>query len=491
MKIYFSDFFDVQTEQIENYGALNISLINDLPLFIDPFLLFGSTKIEYKKLHENVKEYLIFLRTKAVTENKKYDIIKSWYLFPEVKQNWLGYSQVGNSGSGLGEKFGRSFSSSIGLVFDDLGKEKITETTHLEKAGLFQIGVGRDNISDFTTNLIKEYLLEYTQTFAVKYINAKYLKEFTVSKVYFDYTLERWMPKKYTLPLFKDDYVLLTPKDILTKDDIWINSNDLRGNFHDICSAIPNNQLRSDINNYYHKILPIPKRNKENSQKEITATIIETIKKFPDIIKFYIKSKEENKAAAKEISQYRVDEVQQVFIENIRNLVSILEIDTDFYNYQPESSYTESMKRVNYLKDVIEDNDGYKLFYINGKPIKHEQDLQVIYRLTWYATNYDVNREANNGRGSVDYSISKGASDKTLIEFKLASNSKLKQNLAKQVEVYEKANKTKNSIKVILFFTKDEYLKIKMILRELSMEKHPNIVLISAEKKVSASNVKQ
>ena len=43
----------------------------------------------------------------------------------------------------------------------------ITQTSHLEKAGLFEIGVGKDNISDFTTNLIKEYLLEYTEKFII------------------------------------------------------------------------------------------------------------------------------------------------------------------------------------------------------------------------------------------------------------------------------------------------------------------------------------
>jgi len=39
MKLYFSDFFEVSPEVIEKYGAFNPSLINDLPLFIDPFLL--------------------------------------------------------------------------------------------------------------------------------------------------------------------------------------------------------------------------------------------------------------------------------------------------------------------------------------------------------------------------------------------------------------------------------------------------------------------
>jgi len=32
VSIYFTDFFEVLPEELEDYGALNISLINDLPL---------------------------------------------------------------------------------------------------------------------------------------------------------------------------------------------------------------------------------------------------------------------------------------------------------------------------------------------------------------------------------------------------------------------------------------------------------------------------
>lgn len=54
MKIYFSDFFGVSPDTIKEYGAFNISMINDLPLFIDPFLIFCSEKMEYKELHQGI-----------------------------------------------------------------------------------------------------------------------------------------------------------------------------------------------------------------------------------------------------------------------------------------------------------------------------------------------------------------------------------------------------------------------------------------------------
>jgi hypothetical protein len=115
-----------------------------------------------------------------------------------------------------------------------------------------------------------------------------------------------------------------------------------------------------------------------------------------------------------------------------------------------------------------------------------------MYRLTWYATSFDVNREVNNGRGPVDFKVSKGATNKTLVEFKLASNSKLRQNLQHQVEVYEAANDTSKSIKAILYFTETEFNKVQKILRELKLSGRRDIVLIDArdDNKPSASNVK-
>ncbi len=283
---------------------------------------------------------------------------------------------------------------------------------------------------------------------------------------------------------------MLTPRDILTKEDNWINSNDLRGDFRRICNSIPNDQLRNEILNYFQKTLPKPPKNKKNTQKEITLGIQQTIRNFPEIIKWYIKQKEENKEGAKNVSKQRVEEVETMFILQISKFVETLIEQTEFYKINPNPSFDEALKRVNFLKQVIENNDGYRLFYIDHKPIKREEDLQIIYRLTWYASDFDVNREANNGRGPVDYAVSKGSKDKTLIEFKLASNSKLKQNLAKQVEIYEQANNTQNSIKVILYFDNSEYRKVTKTLKELKLDNKQNIILIDAGRKTSASNVK-
>jgi hypothetical protein len=102
-------------------------------------------------------------------------------------------------------------------------------------------------------------------------------------------------------------------------------------------------------------------------------------------------------------------------------------------------AFREAKARALYLKDVIENKGGYRIFYRQGEALTREDDLQLLYRLVWFRSASDVNREVNNGRGPVDFAVSRGSLDKTLIEFKLGSNSHLKRNFEKQVAIYQKA----------------------------------------------------
>ena len=484
--VYFSELFGLEEKVLEDYGAINISLINDIPLFIDPFLLYASDKQVYKELHEGILDYLTFLRGKAAEGTVTLEKIKRWYCFHEVKQNWLGYSETGNGGSGLGADFGKSMTNNICNVFNDLRNETITETSHLEKLCLFRSGVGRDNVSDFTCNLIKEYLLKYTEAFAHQYLQPEQCRNVSVQKVTFDYEREVWRAGTFYLPYFNDDFVLLTPKDLLTKDENWINLSDMRNRFLDITASLPNEELRDQINDVYARAIP-----ERASQKERNEVASAVIKRYPMLMDYYIKLKEEDKEGAKDNSNYIVTEVDRIFIRNIQRLISKLQKDTTFYEEVSMGSYEATRKRVMFLKHIIEDCDGYKLFYNGVKPIKKEKDLQILFKFTWFGTAFDVNAEVNNGRGPVDYKVAFGSSDKTLVEFKLAKNSKLKQNLQHQVGIYEQANDTQQSMKVILFFSEVEHNLVINILKELKLESSPNIILIDAcNDKVSASNVK-
>ena len=478
MATFFNEYFGIDAETLESYGALNISIVNDLPLFIDPFLLFNSERDEYRALHDAMIDYLIFLRDRSAKGPVGDALLSSWYCFREVKQNWLGFSVSGNGGTGLGMDFARALHSNLNSLFSDFGEEQITEGSHLEKVCLISEGVGRDNISDFTTNLIKGYLCRYTQQFAMQYLEPGDVRKVPVSKARFNYETKSWERLTYDLPWVDGDFVLLTPKDILTRDENWINKDDLIGDFQQIPTAIPNPDLRAQVENYFYKVLVRPRRRQPNA-KERSEAARRTLLEFPQLIDYYIKLKEQHGDEAADISAEKVLATEYMFIRQIADIQHTLLRETAFYG-TGGNTYEEAHARVAYLKDVIENKGGHRLFYHDGAPIQREKDLQILYRLVWFGTPSDVGTEANDGRGPVDFKISRGVHDKTLVEMKLAKNTQLERNLDKQVPIYQAASDAKNAIKVIIYFSVAELRKVGAILKKLKLVDNKDIVLIDA-----------
>jgi|GEM_PF-122388 len=472
MKIYFSDFFNVAPELLEEYGAFNISLINDLPLFIDPFLLFNSEKPEYRTLHDGIIRYVAFLREQSVNRQGRLPkgLLLNWYKFKEVRQNWLGYSKVGNRGSALGAKFAASLNKSLYTLFPTFGEDetdRISASSHLEKVCLVSDGVGRDNISDFTTNLIKEYLLEYTQMFAVENIEPQYRRRRKIERVRFNYSTKSWMSVAYDLPHLRGDYVLLTPKDLLSKDEMWINRDDLYEQYEDIALALPNSELRDLVNEYFRSVLPL------NAKKEEKRDAIKrVVQRYPEVLEYYIQRKEEAGAEAVASSAEQVIETETLFVEQVRQFVETYLADTSFYTdlgYTVEATRTRAL----FLKNVIETSEGYKVLYVGNKPLERESDLQVLQQLIWYAEQPTM-FPSYHGNGTVN------GKEKSPIEFKLASNNHLGKVLHDYAKARTQPTQVKILVRVIFYFSAQEGQKTKAYLQEFGLENDPNVILIDA-----------
>ena len=481
--LYFCDYFGVEPAVLEDYGAFDVSVVSDLPVFIDPFLLFNSEKPAYRALHDGMLRYLIYLRDRD-DETLDEGTMRALYCFKEVKQNWLGFTHLGNDGAGLGPEFARALHTELRGVLKDFGQEKLTESSHLEKVGLIGAGVGRDNISDFTTNLIKGWLCEYTETFALKHLKHARREKVAVNRAVFNYDTETWATKRYTLPVKDGDYVLLTPDDILTRDATWINQKDMVGRLSRLPDSVTDAEQRASMNAYLTKRLA-PKM----SPRAKAELAVAFAREFPEILDVYIKLREDDGDRAVSVSAQKVDDARRRYIEAIKALLSQLEAKTNFYE-TPWTSYEECLARAQIFKDFVENEDGWQLFNPRGsKPPSREKDVQLAFKLVWAGSQLDVNREVNNGRGPVDYKASMGDGDKSLIEFKLASNGKLEAGIEKQVPIYEAANKTRNSVKVIVCFTRRDQAKVDRILRKLKLTGEKSIVVINArnDDKPSAS----
>jgi hypothetical protein len=478
MATFFNEYFGVTADQVEDYGAFNISVVNDLPLFIDPFLLFNSDKPEYAQLHGEILRYIIFLQDASLAGRLNKNLEKAWFYFPEVKQNWLGFSLQGNGGSGLGSKFAQALRSNLQSLFSDFGRETVSRGSHIEKVCLVRDGVGRDNISDFTTNLVKHFLCSYTETFAVDHISPALRRKVWVNKARFNYRTETWERVRYDLPWLENDFVILTPKDILTRDENWINRSDMIRDFEQIPVAIHDAELRGQVFNYFESVLARPK-NRLPNQRERAEAAVKTLISFPQLVDYYIKIKEDYGNEARNISAEKVTETQIIFDTQLKQLQKNLVTHTKFYNISGDT-YDETHQRLAYLKDVIENKGGHRIFYHDGRPIQRESDLQILCRLVWFGSPSDVGTEANDGRGPVDYKISRGAFDKTLIEMKLAKNTGLERNLEKQLPIYQAASDADHGIKAIIYFTAAEQARVEGILEKLGILGHKDVVLIDA-----------
>ncbi|MEN9921353.1 MAG: hypothetical protein RLZZ517_331 [Candidatus Parcubacteria bacterium] len=495
LKIHFSDFFEVDHNIIESYGALDISLLSDNPAFVDPFLIFYSKKKEYQNLHKQIIEYILFLKRSSDSNN----YLESSYKFPEVKQTWLGYSRKGNKGRGLGSKFAKELNNNLSEIFSDLQDTKITKSPHLEKLCLVADRVGADTISDFTLNLIKKYLVAYTQEFCKKNVDLKFLTDFRINKLEFDFKRGIWIDGVASLPFVYNEknikeYVLLTPRDILVKEEDWISKSDFLRHDSTILNKVDNQELRDKINQYFKGLIPskINKKGKvvpDDSKKNRKQALVETAKKYPIILEYYIKYKEDEGHSVVEMNNADVSLIKDIFYSEARKIVAALKDDTDFYT-TTLSSFEESVKKIKIFRHYLEDRNNCRLFW-DGDTLKKvkEDDIGILLDIIFNESLFSVDNQVNNGRGPADLKISTGSKDSTIIEIKLASNPQMPKNLKNQLAIYKKANGTSNGVYLIVYFTDNEKNKMELLLQKLDMNDYidKNLFLIDCRKKISAS----
>jgi hypothetical protein len=126
---------------------------------------------------------------------------------------------------------------------------------------------------------IKEYLLEYTQAFARQYLSPEQCRDFGIRHVGFNYDTEAWESGTYYLPALWGDFVLLTPIDMLTRDDTWISFGDMVGRFSSIPEALPNAELRAQVSNYF----AIALGDKPNRER-VVAAVQATVREHPELL---------------------------------------------------------------------------------------------------------------------------------------------------------------------------------------------------------------
>ena len=285
----------------------------------------------------------------------------------------------------------------------DLGME---DPIIFEVATMFQKGIGCDRISDIITNILRKPILEYSS----RIVSTLGLNcNFIISEDDVEYHL--------VLNPFNNEPILFVPFSVLSKLPI-------SESFSDIETVCKVNQInRDELSKYVHfdnRRGRIPKGNLAYPflhDSHFRALIMNVYTNVDAQIA------DSNLFKSRVKKEFCLPE-QQYDVQSTKELIDFVRtINTVF-------------------KDFVENKGVNKLFFHKGVPLD-EKHVQLAYRLVAEMmcanANVDLSEETNNGRGPVDFKMSRGYKTKVLVEIKLSSNSRLIQGLSRQLPEYMKS----------------------------------------------------
>ena len=141
----------------------------------------------------------------------------------------------------------------------------------------------------------------------------------------------------------------------------------------------------------------------------------------------------------------------EYFLSKLEQFISHSEIDWKS-NHNEINSLTAAEDILSCFKQWIEYNKGWEVIQ-GANSRKREKILQRVIHLSGIsyinANNLDMSCEPDEGRGPVDFKISRGQ-DLTIVEVKLTSNDQYLHGFEVQIEEYGKAEQTDNIVYVLV-----------------------------------------
>lgn len=131
-------------------------LSEDLPLFVDPFLLWKSPSQQDHSLHTSILQAFNRIGLGAVRGDAD-DAARLLIELSECEEVGLG-----NSATRTGKRIGRGVAESVLSLFARVPRYQREGMAHIEEMQLLVDGISKDRISDFACNLVKSFLIDFT-----------------------------------------------------------------------------------------------------------------------------------------------------------------------------------------------------------------------------------------------------------------------------------------------------------------------------------------
>lgn len=151
----FSEYFKLNKQQSElDFVDIPISG-QDIGLFIDPYSIARRQDPWLQESSQLIYDFFDQMLD-LIKLNRRADALRLLDGLHESNETRLGYSPR-NKGAGIGKKQSRELYDAL------LTANAIHRITEVSEFNLMIPGIDRDKVSDMTTNVIKEFLIEYTQ----------------------------------------------------------------------------------------------------------------------------------------------------------------------------------------------------------------------------------------------------------------------------------------------------------------------------------------
>ena len=193
-------------------------LDDDIPLYVDPFLLWKSPSLQDQALHTALVSSINHLGYLAKTGKEK-AAVEALIRISECQEAGLGSAR-----DKQGKRIGEGTAKEILSLFSAIPQVKLGGFEHIEEIQLFVDQIGKDRVSDLTCSLTKSFLIDFTIDQCAKH--GIPTRDVVLDGV-FDYTAKAFKNEKLPLPVNpnRNAPLLLVPKRWL-RFSPWISYDD-------------------------------------------------------------------------------------------------------------------------------------------------------------------------------------------------------------------------------------------------------------------------
>lgn len=188
---------------------LNVAVHQDNLLFLDPTAIRNSPDPLAQRAHRNLTGFFsevlrCRLSPSPADQAKGLDLLKHLH---EPNQTRLGMSARGAAGHGLGVGLG----AQLWHELDINPACRAAALTRVEDLRLFVDGVGNDLVSDLTTRIVFDVLVDFTAQMMVRFPSLA-VGATTQNVPLWDPTSSSWRPTEVPLPYVAPHQLLLVPR---------------------------------------------------------------------------------------------------------------------------------------------------------------------------------------------------------------------------------------------------------------------------------------